>query len=129
MKQLGYLLDSNILIYLLGEEEELIDRISLYKDYEWAMSIISHFELLNGARKQNMDFETMAEFLEEFQVLPFDEEISLAAVRLGEKKKTKRNLKFKDLIIAATAQQYGLTLITADRDFKTFEKDLNLIFL
>lgn len=124
MKELGYLLDSNILIYFL-QDLNLLKKLASYKDKEWGISVVTHFEVLNGAEKQNLKLETLAQDIKGFHILSFNENISLNALHLARKHK---NLKFKDLIIASTAQTYGLSLITADKDFKKL-KDVKVIFL
>ncbi len=116
MKQSQYLLDTNILIYLMDEPKIWHEKLKKYRNGAQFISIISHFEILAGTVKKKFDVETLLESLEPFQVLPFQENLSFEAIKLMKKKSS---LKFKDLIIATTAQHYGLELITADRDFKS----------
>ena len=57
--------------------------------------------------------------LDECKNISLDKKIVKEAVNLNKISKVK--LKFKDLIIAATAKVYRYTLLTADQDFKKLE--------
>jgi predicted nucleic acid-binding protein len=108
-----YILDTNILIYLFeGRESIASTLLSLHREYFFT-SVISHFEFLVGARSEAEEKEIRSK-LKETAPLDIRLEIVEAAVKLQKQYK----LKFKDLLIAATAQVEGLTLVTADKDFK-----------
>ncbi|OGJ43746.1 hypothetical protein A3J23_02010 [Candidatus Peregrinibacteria bacterium RIFCSPLOWO2_02_FULL_48_14] len=124
MKTATHLLDTNIVIYLLERHPAFLKKIHRLKIDESAISVITHFEVLSGADKGKMHMEALLEGLNQFQILSFDENISLNAVQFY--KKMGRNLKFKDAIIAATAKYYNLTLVTADRDFKFLKDKLKI---
>lgn len=68
-----------------------------------------------GAKTEG-ELEFLDKILRTFAPLDLNTKIALGAVRL--EKKFPKKLKFKDLLIAATAQVEGLTLVTADKDFK-----------
>ena len=58
-------------------------------------------------------------------VLAFSDAIKDATIAL----KQQYVLKLPDSIIAATAKQYGLPLITADKNFKKLDNYINIILL
>ncbi|NEO87816.1 MAG: type II toxin-antitoxin system VapC family toxin [Spirulina sp. SIO3F2] len=64
-----------------------------------------------------------AQFKEKFKVLPIDEEIAeMAGVLRGKFRKQGRPREQADMLIAATAKIYGLTLVTRNvRDFEGCE--------
>ncbi|MFA4814928.1 MAG: type II toxin-antitoxin system VapC family toxin [Candidatus Gracilibacteria bacterium] len=111
-----YILDSNILIYLSNNKEPKIKKMlqSLRREY-FFISTISSIEVLMGAKNEK-DLKELNRFIHQFVPIDLNSAIGREAVKLS-KKQTKK-LKFKDLLIAATAQVEGLTLVTADKDFK-----------
>lgn len=111
-----YLLDSNIFIYYLKRDEKIRKLLmKLHREYFY-LSTISHAEVLDGA-KDPADFAMVQKALNGFVPLDFRSDVASAAMKL--KKKNAKKLKFKDLLIAATALVEGLTLVTADKDFKS----------
>lgn len=110
-----YLLDSNILIYF-SKKHPKVKKIlnALHREY-FFISTISSIEVLMGAPDEK-EFKLLSELLHSFAPLELSSKISSEAVKL--EKKFPKKLKFKDLLIAATAQVEGLTLVTADKDFQ-----------
>jgi predicted nucleic acid-binding protein len=96
-------------------EEELND---LCAD-GFLMSAISYLEIMVGVQKSEGSLEEIENFLEEVEVVPFDQAIAKNAAHLH--MKSAKKLKFKDLAIAATAQAQAVELVTADRDFKSIK--------
>lgn len=111
-----YILDSNILIYFLDGNENVTFIFNRYKKEKFFISIVSRLEVLIGSEKQGMSLFDTGRYLDLFENVPLDKGIVEEAVRLSIQFKHK--LKFKDLIIAATANVTGSTLITADKDFQ-----------
>jgi predicted nucleic acid-binding protein len=114
-----FLLDSNILIYLLAQNERVDEFINDLCAHEFAMSSISYLEILVEAEKSGMNHKEVEAFLEEVDVVAFDKKAVQRAIRL-QKSNTKK-LKFKDLSIAATSLIHKMPLVTADKDFKSIE--------
>lgn len=111
-----YILDTNILIYLFEGKTKMIKTLhGLNREYFFT-SVISHFEFLVGA-KNSQEVQKIKSRLSEMVQLDIRLEIVQKAVSL--QKTNKKKLKFKDLLIAATALVEGLTLVTADKDFKS----------
>lgn len=121
----GYILDTNILIYLSRGDEKVAKTLSRLNQEWFFISIISHFEFLNG-HKTHKHFKELEEILVGLAPIDLNCEISKKAALLD--RETDRKIKFKDLIIAATALVEGLTLVTADKGFKKI-KGLKLKFI
>ena len=77
--------------------------------------MISRMEVLLGADKETFTDEEIHGYLDIFQNMNMDKRTVEEAV--GIYKKSKKSLKFKDLVIAASAIVSNATLITADKDF------------
>ncbi len=109
-----YLLDTNVLIYLMKKDGLTIKKLRALKASIYSISAVSYFEFLMGVSEE--EHEEAECYLERFRVIPLNTEIAKEAVHFA--RSVKKKLKFKDLIIAATAKQDKQTLLTADRDFK-----------
>ena len=110
-----YILDSNILIYYLKKDKKIRNTLTKLNREYFFLSTITHVEVLEGA-KDKKDFKMIQEMLNRFVPLDFKRETAVAAIQL--KMASSKKLKFKDLLIAATALVEGLTMVTADKDFK-----------
>ncbi len=110
-----YLLDSNVLIYLSKRDLKIKKTLQSLKREYFFISTISSIEVLMGA-KGGKDLEELSQFIHQFAPLDLNSAVGREAVKLS--KQQGKKLKFKDLLIAATAQVEGLTLVTADKDFK-----------
>jgi predicted nucleic acid-binding protein len=110
-----YLLDTNILIYILGDDEDMLKKLKTLNKKYFFVSVLTYFELLIGTKTAKE--ETFGEqLLNKCAPLNLNKEIMMEAVRMEKEQAGK--LKLKDLLIAATAKIEKLTLITADKDFK-----------
>lgn len=116
---MNYLLDSNILVYLLEGRSDVVDSLKKLKVKSFFISAISYFEVLVGAHKQGLDTVAAQSHLEKFTTLMFDRDMAREALLIQQENSKK--LKFKDLAIASTARWSQLTLVTADKDFKSIE--------
>ncbi|MBI4235441.1 type II toxin-antitoxin system VapC family toxin [Candidatus Peregrinibacteria bacterium] len=111
-----YLLDSNILIYLLSGDERVKKFLKNFIEKKLVISIVSRMDVLIGAEKQQLSVKDAETFLDFFENIILDKAIVNAAVRIA--KEMRNKLKFKDLVIAATANVLKMTILTADKDFK-----------
>ena len=122
------LLDTNILIYLSKGNEKYIQFIETLKEQKLAISIFTYMELLVGS-KQNEDYLTLLELLKNFNIIDFNKDISDIAIKYLRirDKKSLRDPKFIDILIASTAIFYSLPLMTNNPKDFLFFKDLSLI--
>lgn len=111
-----YLLDSNIVIYFLNGDSKALAFLGKLRNKNFSISSVSRIEILMGAKKHAGTLEYMRDQLNDYEHIPVDKKLSDFAVDLY--LRSKKRLKFKDLIIAATAKLHNMTLITADTDFK-----------
>jgi predicted nucleic acid-binding protein len=102
------LVDTNILIYQLNGKIDLAEELARAR--KLYISAITEAELYAGVdRKQLLNLK---DYLESFSIIPVTSEIAKMA---GAYKATFKKQGLKDLIIAATAQLYKLTLVTANK--------------
>ncbi len=111
-----YILDSNILIYLSKGDQKIEKKLSNLRREYFFVSTVSVVGVLIG-EKDKAESERLKQMVRQFVPLDLRSEIAEKAVALAHK--SKKKLKFKDLLIAATALVEGLTLVTADKDFKS----------
>lgn len=121
-----YLLDTNILIYFLQGNRHIIDVLNDLCQDQFSISVISRLELLVGLDKDTKTKRELELTLDECKNIPVDTAIATAAADLFHSLKSK--LKFKDLVIAATAEKNGYTVITCDKDFKKL-KDVKVLLV
>jgi len=110
MRGNSFLLDTNIILYLLdGKSElaEILDGTTVY------ISFISELELLTYKGLTDSERENISLLLNEFVIVDINSEIKLKTIHI----RSESNLKLPDSIIAATAAYLNITLFTADRDF------------
>ncbi len=123
---LRYLLDTNIVIYVIKRKP--LSALQLFNDNEARMAIssITLAELLHGAEKSNAPVRSLAvveDFCSRLEVLPYGAKaaqhygsIRAALERLGQ------SIGVNDLHIAAHARSEGLTLVSNNlREFERVE--------
>jgi tRNA(fMet)-specific endonuclease VapC len=132
-----YLLDTNHCSYIINGNFQVINALNIHGSESVGISIITYAELLYMTDKSQKAVENkiaVEAFLTHVDLYFIDEETAVIYSRLkasifnyfGPKDKKKRrrtsmsNLGFTDhdLWIVATAIQHGLTLVSADSDFK-----------
>jgi len=104
------LLDTNIALYLLGGDEVLatvLDGKELY------LSVISEMELLGYPGITPHETAKIRDFLQEIEVVELTPPVKERTIELRQL----YNLKLPDAIIAATAIQQNLPLISSDGVF------------
>jgi len=114
-----YLLDSNIIIYYLNGDENIHSFMEKYGSIS-VISFITYYEVLNyGFLKEE---ELMVrKFLDGFEILLISKNIVNKAL---ENRKLKK-IKMADNFILATAQTYGLDIVTRNaKDFTSFTENL-----
>ena len=111
--------DTNILLYFLKGEPEVIEMIS---DKNLVISFITELELLSFPRISTDSENTIKGLLNNCTVIDINSEIKELSIEFRKKSK----LKLPDSIIAASAFYTKLPLLTADKQFRTV-KGLSII--
>ncbi len=111
-----YLIDSNILIYFLDGNKNVADFFSENKESRFSISVVSRLEVMVGAYKHGISLFESEKYLDLFENVNLDKKVAEKAVQFS--LLSHKKLKFKDLIVAATASLIGSTIVTADQDFK-----------
>ena len=111
--------DTNILInYLMGYEQAKIE-LKQYNSPQ--ISIITKMEVLIGTTEDNE--EIIRDFLDNFIIIPLNEDIAEIAVEIRKKNK----IKLPDAIIWATAKYKNSLLITRNiKDFSIQSADIKI---
>ena len=113
-----YLLDTNIILYILSGDETIAQYLNGKILFA---SVISEIELLGYKNLAEQEGKQIKSFLSHFRIIYIDEAIKEEAILL----RKKYPLRLPDCIIAATAISLNLTFITADKQFKQI-KNLQL---
>ncbi len=105
-----YLLDTNCVLYLLKGQPELA---KLTDGNKLASNFIIEVELLGWSSITAKDIKLINAFLEATYFFDYNTNIKTLAITLRQK----YNLKLADAFIAATALEYDLILVSADKVF------------
>lgn len=126
-----YLLDTSQIVYYLRQEQHVVDALESRKQEGLAVSVVSVAELYEGVFRASDSQEAervLQDFLSEVAILEVDEGVARV---FGQERARLRQagtpISDLDLLIAATALHYGLTVLTSDRAFERVE-NLNAIF-
>lgn len=104
--------DTNILLYFLNGDQEVIEMIS---DKDLIISFITELELLSFPKISVDSEETIKGLLKNCTIVEINPEIKDLTIEFRRKSK----LKLPDSIVAATAFYFKLPLLTADKQFRT----------
>lgn len=112
------LLDTNTVVYYLNASlsEKALDFVEdILNDTGSHISIITKIELLGWSAPNAHDLQQVAQFVKDSTVIPLTDAIADMAISIRRKQK----IKLPDAVIAATALEYGYTLISRnDADFR-----------
>ncbi len=125
MESRGILIDTSIVIeYLRSTKREKTNFIQLFKQYDIFLSVISVFELFNGAKdqnkKQDIDIIIGAINIQNFTI----ETAKISSEIYRNLRKQNKIIEFRDILIAATSIQYNMPIATLN--IKHFERIENL---
>ena len=115
------LCDTNILIHLLGKNDEIVEFLS---GKEISFSVITELELYAKPNITPKEESTLDMLIEYCYVIELTQPIK----QIVKKLRKERKLKLPDAIIAATAIYLDIPFVTYDSDFKGID-DLKLILL
>ncbi|MCP4700899.1 MAG: type II toxin-antitoxin system VapC family toxin [Gammaproteobacteria bacterium] len=124
------LIDTSIIIDFLRKKHK--DKAVLWRlreQYACAMSAVTLFELLSGAKteKHVTDIAKLAKWID---ILPFDNATAKFAAEFFRILKAENKLiEFRDIFIAATAKQHQLGLATLNTDHFERMTELRLLEL
>jgi len=117
MSGIDYLADTNAILYFLSGN----DCMKPYASAHFAFSVISEMELLSFPKITKEEELRIREFLEASTSVSLTDAIKQRTIAL----RRAYNIKLPDAIIAASAIEQGLPLITADTGFERI-KELKL---
>ena len=120
MNGIDYIADTNVLLYLLSGNPCMKPDLSSYI----GLSVISEMELLSFFGITPSEEERIRSLIQDCAVLFLTEDIKNKAIALRRAYK----IKLPDAIIAATAIENKLKLITADKGFERI-RELNLLLI
>ena len=112
--------DTNAFIYFIGGD----NRLKQYADSTVYISEFTEMELKGRFGITAKELNQLNIILQDFIILPFNNEIKERAISIRHKNK----LKLPDALIVSTAMWIDLPFVTADKDFKNIPS-LNLILL
>ena len=107
-----FLIDSNILIDASRGNAAAIKYVDALAD-SWALQVTA-MELIVGARDKR-DLATIDGFLSLYPVIPLSDSIGMGAYRLLKTYAKSHGLHVFDSLVAATAMEKALTLVTLNR--------------
>ena len=110
MSGIDFLADTNFLIYLLEGRQEA----EIFADFSFAISFITEIELLGRKDISKEEIAIIQDLLDNCLIIDLNPSIKAKAIQLKQVKK----IKLPDSLVAATAQYFGLTLLTADKGFE-----------
>jgi predicted nucleic acid-binding protein len=108
-----YLLDSDVLIDISRGSPAAIDYVDALPD-PWMISQVTAMELLVGARDQR-EVAYLDAFLSSYPILPLHDSLGKLAYHLLKEYSKSHGLHVFDSLVAATALEQGLTLVTRNR--------------
>ena|SRR5690606_22387911 len=111
--------DTNILLYFLNGEEDVIEILS---NKEIFISFVSELEMLSYPNISPDSEKIINDFLSQCSIININNEIKQATISL----RKKYNLKLPDSIIAASASVLNFPILTADQQFRKI-KSLEII--
>lgn len=125
-----YLLDSDIVVDWLEDRAYAVQIISsLAEEGSLSISLISYGELYEGiyySRNPEASERVFLAFLSSVNIIPIDTTVMEQFARIrGQLRATGRIIGDFDLLIAATAMQHGLTLVT--RNLRHFDRIPGLV--
>lgn len=120
---MSLLIDTNVFIeYFRGSSkaDQYLHRLGTVR-----CSVITAAELVQGARNQQ-ERRTIKQFIDKVQVFPLTPEIGSTMLSLMMQYHPAHGLRIPDALIAATAMEEGLTLVTGNTRHFSYIKSLKL---
>jgi predicted nucleic acid-binding protein len=107
------LIDSDVLIWMTRGHVSAITRLETIQP--WRISAVTYIELAQGCRNKGELMQMKNGFaMQATKILPIDAAITQRAISLIDQYALSHGLQLADALIAATAIEHGLTLLTAN---------------
>lgn len=121
------IVDTDILIDVGRNVDEAIKCLQkIDQDYTTTISSVTQMELIIGCRN-NSELNSLNKFLERFEIVRLDEEISDTAIELLKRYRLSHGLLIADALIAATAIVTDLQFVSKNQRDYRFIEDLQLL--
>ncbi|HXI26244.1 MAG TPA: type II toxin-antitoxin system VapC family toxin [Pyrinomonadaceae bacterium] len=108
-----YLVDTDVLIDVSRNVEAAVEFLDQLDD-SWSVSIITALELVVGARNKK-EVSEIDQLVEAYSAIPLNSEIGNASYNLLRQFATSHGLRVFDSLIAASALEHNLTLVTRNK--------------
>lgn len=125
MKKTGkpYLIDTNIIVDLFGNDEKLRDKLSTEKIIIPSVVVGELYFGAYASSRQKSHLKEVEEFIANYEVIYVDEETALYYGQVkAQLKKSGTPIPENDVWISALSLQHNLTVATRDRHFDKPEK-------
>jgi predicted nucleic acid-binding protein len=120
MNGIDFLADTNFLIHI-NQGESVVEP---FLDYNLAVSFITEIELLGAFSISKSQKNQLKNLLNDCLILEMNYQIKNTCIYIRNKYK----IKIPDAIIAATAIEFNIPLLTSDQGFEKI-KELDLIYI
>lgn len=116
-----FLVDSNIVIAVFNDEPRGLEVFRRIAQHPCSMSVITYMEIMEGILRfppTPLTEQLFSEFLQDYDVLPVTQLVAhrCASIRTELRREGKRvRQRALDLLIAATAIEHNLTLVTRNQ--------------
>lgn len=111
----SYVLDTNIILYLLSGDEMIAWHLQGQPLYT---SVICEMELMSYKGFSTKEQKGIREFLDSLEIIDINESVREETIFLRKNNK----LRLPDAIVAGTALALGLPLLTADKQFRQINR-------
>ncbi len=122
---MSYLVDTSWIVEHIRGNQDFTERLDAFSGEGLAVSVVSVAELYEGAFRSNnttRNIRSIRDFLDTVVVLGIDDDICMSFGReMARLSRVGMIMGDLDLLIAATALQHDLTLLTLDSDFERVE--------
>lgn len=120
-------LDTSILIdYFRKKNKGKTFFFKLAREYRFAISVITKFEILNGSDEDQKEFWN--QLFSRFRIIPLDErEVEVASEIIKKLRSQNKLIELPDILIGATAIAHGLKLATLNKAHFERIENLSLI--
>jgi predicted nucleic acid-binding protein len=122
---MAMLIDSDVLIWLTRGHVGAQSRLGII--HPWRISVVTYLELAQGCRSKD-ELQQLKRGLaqKDTEVLPLTSAISERAIKLIDTYALSGGLQLADALIAATALEYSLTVLTANAKHFAIIDGLNM---